>query len=93
MDTEITFRPVGKHFFDINHWYTLDQITGGQFSLNEADFGGFLYKEGDGTATCEGATIRLNQGVDGGAIYAVEDAVLDWACDLIGNSALAGPAM
>ena len=69
------------------------QITGGNFSSNEADFGGFLHKEGDGTVSCEEASILLNKGVDGGAIHAVQDAVLDWACDLRENSALAGPAM
>ena len=52
-----------------------------------------MYKEGDGNASCEGASILEHEGVDGGAIYAVDDAELDWACDLEGNSALAGPAM
>ncbi|CAM9293851.1 unnamed protein product, partial [Laminaria digitata] len=69
------------------------QITGGNFRSNKADFGGFLYKKGEGTASCEGASILGHEGVDGGAIYAVEDAVLDWACDLVDNKALAGPAM
>ena len=71
----------------------LGQITGGNFSKNQADFGGFLYKEGEGNASCEGASILNHTGVDGGAIYVVEDAVLDWACDLEENIALAGPAM
>lgn len=80
-------------FYDNEHWYILGQITGGTFSSNTADFGGFLYKEGKGTASCVGASIQDNKGVDGGAIYADEDATLDWACDLKGNFALAGPAM
>ena len=71
----------------------LRQITGGNFSKNEADFGGFMYKEGKGNASCEGASILEHNGVDGGAIYAVEDAKLEWACDLGENTALAGPAM
>lgn len=79
--------------FDNKNVYIIDQITGGNFSSNEADFGGFLYKEGEGNATCVGASIVKSKGVDGGAIYAVDDAVLDWACHLIGNTALAGPAM
>ena len=52
-----------------------------------------MYKEGEGNASCEGASILNHTGVDGGAIYVVEDAVLDWACDLEENIALAGPAM
>lgn len=52
-----------------------------------------MYKDGEGHASCEGASILENTGVDGGAIYVVEDAKLDWACDLEGNTALAGPAM
>lgn len=69
------------------------QITGGNFTDNEADFGGFLYKEGPGNTSCTGASILGHTGVDGGAIYAVDKAVLDWACDLGNNLALAGPAM
>ena len=61
--------------------------------MNKADFGGFLHKEGDGKASCEGASILEHEGVNGGAIYAVDDAELDWACDLEGNSAFAGSAM
>ena len=37
--------------------------------------------------------MEKHRGVDGGAIYAVEDAVVDWACHLIDNEALSGPAM
>lgn len=58
-----------------------------------ADFGGFLYKEGEGTGTCNGASILASKGVDGGAIYAVHNAVLHWNCHLKDNAALAGPAM
>lgn len=69
------------------------QISGGSFSSNEADFGGFLYKEGEGITTCTGANVSLHRGVDGGAIYAVDGATLEWMCDLKNNSALIGPAM
>lgn len=69
------------------------QITGGTFVANEADLGGFLFKEGDGKATCTGASILGHKGVDGGAIYAVDGADLYWECDLINNEALSGPAM
>lgn len=68
-------------------------MTGGTYENNSADFGGFLYKEGEGSTSCSGASIEHHEGVDGGAIYAVDGAVLDWECDLIKNSALAGPAM
>ena len=71
----------------------LGQITGGNFTLNKADFGGFLHKEGDGNASCEGAFILKHEGVHGGAIYAVDDAELEWACDLERNSAFSGSAM
>ena len=70
-----------------------NQITGGGFAKNMADYGGFLYKEGEGETSCTGASILQHQGVDGGAIHAVDGAVLDWACDIGNNSALAGPAM
>ena len=49
--------------------------------------------EGDGITSCTGASLVGHEGVDGGAIYAVDDAVIDWACDLVENKALAGPAM
>ncbi|CAM9163289.1 unnamed protein product, partial [Laminaria digitata] len=58
------------------------QITGGTFTDNKADYGGFLYKEGAGETSCTNASILQHQGVDGGAIHAVDDAVLDWACDI-----------
>lgn len=74
-------------------WLLSLQITGGIFVANMADFGGFLYKEGGGKATCTGASIVGHIGVDGGAIYAVDDADLYWECDLIENVALSGPAM
>ncbi|CAM9271368.1 unnamed protein product, partial [Ectocarpus sp. 8 AP-2014] len=68
-------------------------ITQGTFTNNEADFGGFLYKEGPGNASCTGASVSGHRGVDGGAVYAVEGAKLEWGCDLVNNSALAGPAI
>lgn len=49
--------------------------------------------EGAGTTSCEGGSVEKHRGVDGGAVYAVEDAVVDWACHLIDNEALSGPAM
>lgn len=60
---------------------------------NEAGFGGFLYKIGEGHTSCSGATIDSHTGVDGGAIYAVDEATLDWQCDLGRNTAVSGPAM
>lgn len=69
------------------------QITGGTFMRSTANFGGFLYAEGDGNTSCSGASVIENSGVDGGAIYAVEDVVVDWACHLIDKKALSGPAM
>lgn len=69
------------------------QITGGNFTDNEADFGGFLYKRGEGTASCSGAYIARNSALDGGALYVSDDATLDWQCDLNMNSALSGAAM
>ncbi|CAB1103374.1 unnamed protein product [Ectocarpus sp. CCAP 1310/34] len=65
----------------------------GTFTNNEADFGGFLYKEVPGNASCTGASVARHRGVDGGAVYAVEGAKLEWGCHLVNNSALAGPAM
>lgn len=55
-----------------------------------------MYKEGAGNATCTGGaatSVTGHRGVDGGAIYAVKGATLDWSCDLVENQALAGPAM
>lgn len=90
--------PLPSYPFDNNHNVCLssivyNQITGGGFAKNMADYGGFLYKEGEGETSCTGASILQHQGVDGGAIHAVDGAVLDWACDIGNNSALAGPAM
>ncbi|CAN0005479.1 unnamed protein product [Ectocarpus fasciculatus] len=68
-------------------------ITQGTFTNNVADFGGFLYKEGEGTASCTGASVTGHRGVDGGAVYAGEGAKLEWGCDLVNNYALAGPAI
>lgn len=69
------------------------QITGGTFSENEADFGGFLYKEGEGTASCTGALIERSEALDGGALYLADSVELDWGCDLIDNKALVASAM
>lgn len=69
------------------------QINGGTFTSNKAGFGGCLYVEGDGVTTCEGGSVEKNSGFDGGAIYAVKANVVEWACHLIGNEALSGPAM
>lgn len=71
----------------------LFQIKGGVFAHNKADFGGFLYKKGVGDTSCSGAVIEQHTGVDGGAIYALDDAKLEWECDLLKNTAVAGPAM
>lgn len=71
---------------------TVSQITGGTFAENRADFGGFLFIEGSHSASCVDASIVGSEALDGGAIYAVA-VELDWKCDLIRNSALAGPAM
>lgn len=69
------------------------KITGGTFSANEADFGGFLYNRGVGVVSCTGGSVEGNQAVDGGGVYIVKNATLDWACDLKENTALSGPAM
>lgn len=69
------------------------QITGGEFTSNNADFGGFLYKDGSGNASCVGVTIEGHEALDGGAIYVVDDVELEWECDLVRNKALVGPAM
>lgn len=68
-------------------------MEGGYFTDNEADFGGFLYKKGTGNTRCSGTSIEMHKALDGGAIYALDDADLDWECDLLRNTALAGPAM
>ena len=70
-----------------------NKVTGGEFLGNKADFGGFLYNTGPGSVTCAGALVGRNRAVDGGGVYVVENATLDWACDLVQNSALSGPAM
>lgn len=69
------------------------KITGGTFSGNNADFGGFLYNKGGGIVSCTGGLVEGNHAVDGGGVYVVENATLDWACDLTGNTALTGPGM
>ena len=79
-----------------NHKFSPDQITGGTFAGNQADFGGFLYKQGAGNATCTGGGTTPaigNRGVFGGAIYAVKGASLELSCDLVENEAQIGPAM
>lgn len=52
-----------------------------------------MYAEASGNTSCEGASVEGNIAVNGGAIYAVDGAVVDCACHLIGNEALSGPAM
>lgn len=69
------------------------KITGGTFSGNRADFGGFLYNRGAGDVSCVGGSVEGNQAVDGGGVYILENATLDWACGLSGNTALSGPAL
>lgn len=68
-------------------------MEGGNFIYNKADFGGFLYKKGAGQTRCSGTSIEMHSALDGGAIYALHNATLDWECDLLRNTALAGPAM
>lgn len=72
---------------------SLYKVTGGNFTANLADFGGFLYKDGAGLATCTAASITDHQGVNGGAIYAVGEAEIEWECDVGRSHALSGPAM
>lgn len=69
------------------------QITGGYFQRNAADSGGFLFKEGSGNASCSGALISENVAADGGALYAIDDATLEWQCDLRTNYAVTGSSM
>ncbi|CAM9101274.1 unnamed protein product, partial [Laminaria digitata] len=69
------------------------QITGGNFTNNKADFGGFLYKGGAGETSCTGASILGHEAVDGGAIYAVDDATVHWECDIRDTSAITGPGI
>ena len=71
----------------------VSQITGGNFTRNTADFGGFLYVEGGAKAVCAGASVVGHRAIDGGAVYAAKNVVLDWACDLVENESLVGPAM
>ena len=74
-------------------FFASHQITGGNFSNNKADFGGFLYREGTGNTSCEGASILQHDAVDGGAIYAIDDATVNWACDIRENSVISASAM
>lgn len=69
------------------------KITGGTFYGNKADYGGFLYTDGEGTTSCKGASVEESNAVDGGGVYAVDGAMVDWECNLLSNSALSGPAM
>lgn len=69
------------------------QVTGGEFVQNKADYGGFLYMERQGTATCSGSRVANHEAVIGGAIFAMDGSTLSWECDLEKNSALVGPAM
>lgn len=84
---------VGK----LNGWpplaYFPKQITGGNFSGNKADFGAFMYRTGPGETSCEGVSILDHEAVDGGAIYAIDGATVDWACDIRDNSAISAAAM
>lgn len=52
-----------------------------------------MYKEGAGDTSCIGASILQNEAVDGGAMYLVNDATVDWTCDIEDNSAISGGAM
>lgn len=52
-----------------------------------------MNKRGPGHASCIGASINHHEGLDGGAIYAVDGANITWACDIANNSALSAPAM
>lgn len=49
--------------------------------------------EGPGHASCSGAIMENNSGLDGGVVYIMSDASLDWQCDMINNYALVGGAM
>lgn len=69
------------------------KITGGTFCGNKADYGGFLYTEGGGTASCKEGSAKNNSAVDGGGVYAVDNATVEWECDLFSNSAMSGPGM
>lgn len=71
----------------------LCKVTGGNFIGNAADFGGFVYKKGIGLTTCTGASIVNHYGVDGGAIYVVDGAQVEWECDVGMSHALTGSAM
>lgn len=73
--------------------YFPKQITGGNFSGNKADFGGFMYRTGQGDTSCEGTSILAHESVDGGAIYAIDGATVHWACDIRDNSAISAAAM
>lgn len=46
-----------------------------------------------GFTSCMGATVEGSTAVDGGGVYAVKGATVEWACDLSRNSALSGPGM
>lgn len=53
-----------------------------------------MYKGGEGSVLCSGASVTGNAAVDGGGLYVVGNStVVEWACDLGSNSALSGPAM
>lgn len=69
------------------------QVTGGVYESNRADFGGFLYKDGDGDAACVGVSVFNHTALNGGAVYILDGATLDWQCDLAMNDALTGPGM
>lgn len=52
-----------------------------------------MFKENDGPTSCADAYISYNEALNGGVIYATEEAVIDWKCDMTNNSALSGSAM
>ena len=71
----------------------LNQITGGVFENNEADYGGFFWAKGDGEISCAGASITNNEAMEGGAFFAVNVKMMKLACEIANNTAVAGPAM
>lgn len=66
---------------------------GGDFRDNKASYGGFLFKREESTVLCSEAIIERHEAIEGGAIYAMDESILDWRCDLVENTAVSGPAM
>ena len=52
-----------------------------------------MFARGGGTMSCKGATVEGSSAVDGGGLYIISGATMEWECDLISNSALSGPGM